>query len=498
MRRIRAGRAALGTVAVAFAAVFGVFAGGAAHGSTVARRTRWPYRRRAVMLAAALALPLAVLAQASPALAASPKVTITCAATNDCTASGTGFTPSGKVQVQATAGTTVFSTSTLVASAPTRQCVTTSLGKPVCFEVGGGTFTAALPVDYGLICNTTAAGAVQYTDVSSGAAVSEPVTWTGPCVQPTTTTLSIPSTVDTSWSAVNPASVTAGTAYVTSGTITITVNGATACSYTAGASSGCTLSLPAGDDQVQASYAGSAIPPYDPSSASVTVNVLQVQQADLTDDQNAWAGYADTDGTTYYTAVTGSWIVPVVNCANGVATSSATWVGIDGDGNNSSTVEQIGTDSNCILFSPSYWAWFEMWPSGPVTLPANDPVFPGDQMSARVTANGDWSFTLTITDNTADWTFSTTQTNTGAQEASAECITERPDDGGLPLADFGSVTFTGCEATAGNGNAAGVATPIWDHRYKPYELTNGSTVLAVASPLSDDGTQFTVTWQNGN
>ena len=455
--------------------------------------------RRVVMLAVALALPLAVAAQASPALAVevSPQVTITCASPTNCTASGTGFTPGGQVQVQATAGTTVFSSSSLVTSAPTRQCVTDPLGKPICLEVGGGAFTAALPVDYGLICNTTAAGTVRYADVSSGKAVSEPVTWTGPCVQPTTTTLSIPSTVDTGWSAVNPASVTAGTAYVTSGTITITVNGTTVCSYTAGASPGCTLNLPAGDDQVDASYAGSAIPPYDPSSASVTVNVLQVQLADQTDDQDRWAGYADTDGTTFYTAVSGSWIVPAPNCGNAIDTMSATWVGIDGTGNNSGTVEQTGTSSNCVLFGASYSAWYEMYPSDPVTLPANDPVYAGNQMSASVTATGDGSFTLTITDNSAGWTFSTTQTNINAQQASAECIEERPDDLGLPLADFGSVTFTGCEATAGNGNAAGAATPIWDHRYEPFELTNGGTVQAVASPLSDDGTQFTVTWLHG-
>lgn len=210
---------------------------------------------------------------------------------------------------------------------------------------------------------------MQYTNVSSGAAVSEPVIWTGPCVQPTTTTLSIPSTVDTDWSAVNRASVTAGSTGATSGTITITVNGATAFSHTAGASSGCTLNLPAGDDQVQASYAGSAIPPYEPS-ASVTVNVLQVQLTDQTDDQSAWAGYADRDGTTFYTAVTGSWTVPAVNCVNVVATTSSTCVGLDADDNNSSTVEQIGTDSYCTLFNGSYWAWYQMHPSGPVAINA--------------------------------------------------------------------------------------------------------------------------------
>jgi hypothetical protein len=170
------------------------------------------------MLAAALAVPLAVAAQASPALAASPQVTITCAGTNNCTASGTGFTPSGQVNAQAYAGNTVFSSSDLTASAPTRQCVTNPLGKPVCFEVGGGAFTAALPVDYGLVCDVTAAGTMQYTDVSSGVTVSEPVRWTGPCVTPTTTTLSIPSTVDTGWSAINPARVNAGSTAVASGT----------------------------------------------------------------------------------------------------------------------------------------------------------------------------------------------------------------------------------------------------------------------------------------
>jgi hypothetical protein len=460
-----------------------------------------------VMLAVGLAPLLTVPAQASPALAASPQVTITCASPTNCTASGTGFTPSGQVQVQATAGTTVFSTSSLVASSRTTECLTTSTGKRICYKVGGGDFTAALPVDYGLACNTTAAGTVQYTNVSSGAAVSEPITWTGPCVQPTTTTLSIPSTVDTGWSAVNPASVAAGSIRVTSGTITITVNGATACSYTAGASSGCTLSLPAGNDDVQASYAGSVIPPYNPSSASRTVNVLQaIQQPGSTADSSAWAGYVDVVGppafypTSVYSAVGGSWIVPAVNCSNAVGTASATWVGLDGAGDHNHTVEQIGTVSSCTLFNGSYWAWYQMFPSGPVIInavPENSPVFPGDHMSASVTATGNGSFALTITDNSEDWTYSTTQTNLDAQQASAECIEERPSDLGLPLADFGSVTFTGCEAIAGNGPGANVATPIWDHPLQFDELKNGSTVLAVPSPLTADGTQFTVSWLHG-
>jgi hypothetical protein len=168
---------------------------GEPEGGPASGRMKGRWRRHVVMLAAAAAVPLAVAAQAAPALAAvSPQVTISCTATNNCTASGTGFTPSGQVKVQALAGSTAFYSSTLTASAPSQVCVTGL--KPHCYEVGGGAFTAALPVDYGLICDTTAAGTMEYTDVASGVTVSKPVTWTGPCVTPTTTTLSIPSTVD--------------------------------------------------------------------------------------------------------------------------------------------------------------------------------------------------------------------------------------------------------------------------------------------------------------
>lgn len=210
---------------------------------------------------------------------------------------------------------------------------------PHCYEVGGGAFTATLPVDYGLMCDTTAAGTMEYTDVASGVTVSKPVTWTGPCVTPTTTTLSIPSTVDTGWSASNPASVTAGSTAVTSGTVTIAVNGASVCSYTAGTSSGCTLAnLPAGTDQVQASYSGSTIPPYDPSSTSATVTVLQAQPTGNATSPN-WAGYVATGGPC--TGASASWTVPAATCGNAVATTSATWVGIERVGQQSR-----GTDRN--------------------------------------------------------------------------------------------------------------------------------------------------------
>ena len=69
---------------------------------------------------------------------------------------------------------------------------------------------------------------------------------------------------------------------------------------------------------------------------------------------------------------------------------------------------------------------------------------------------------------------------------------EQPSDGGLPLSNFGSVTFTQANATGSNGSA----TPIWDHPDLAVDMTT-STHKATVSPPSNDGTQFTITWLHG-
>src|ERR1700678_2931249 len=56
-----------------------------------------------------------------------------------------------------------------------------------------------------------------------------------------------------------------------------------------------------------------------------------------------WAGYADTAGT--YTTVSASWTQPAGTCSSG-DTYAAFWIGIDGY--SSSTVEQTGTELDCI------------------------------------------------------------------------------------------------------------------------------------------------------
>jgi hypothetical protein len=451
---------------------------------------RWRAKAAVVLLTVGASSLGAVGLLASPALAASLQVTITCTAANSCTATGTGFTPGGQVLEQASSSSGVFSSSYLTASSPTRMCVSGGL-KPICFSAPGGHFTAPLPTDYGLVCDATAAGTVSYTDVTSHAVVTKPVTYVGPCPQPTTTTLSIPLTIDAGWaSSTRPAIVTAGSTLVLSGTVTITINGTAFCSYAPETGPGCTLvNLPAGTDHVQAAYSGSAEPRYDPSSASATVTVLPVHSS-VTVNAGSWAGYVATGDT--FTSVSGSWIVPTANCGFPTWSYSSTWVGLDGFGDN--PIEQIGTDSNCILGTGDH-AWWEMYPGGgtiigDLGLTDDDPVYPGDLMSASVTATGTpGTYTLTIEDQTQEWTYTTTQSNPGANGVSAEWIEEQPS-GGVQLTNFGSVTFSQCRDTGSEGTAL----PIWDHPNLALTMADGSTTKASVSPVSEDGTQFTVTF----
>jgi hypothetical protein len=195
-----------------------------------------------------------------------------------------------------------------------------------------------------------------------------------------------------------------------------------------------------------------------------------------------WSGYAAHSG--HYTMVSANWNEPTVTCS-GAATYSSFWVGLDGY--SSSSVEQTGSESDCRGGSPTYFAWYEMYPNPPVTI--GHPVSPGDAMSASVTAGTKSSFKLAISDHTQGWTFTTTKTLTGAAQSSAEAIAEAPSSisGVLPLADFGTVHFS---STMVNGKSIGSFTPV-----KIVMTTKGGTVKALPSALSG-GTAFSVTWKH--
>jgi hypothetical protein len=202
----------------------------------------------------------------------------------------------------------------------------------------------------------------------------------------------------------------------------------------------------------------------------------------LHDTSDNWAGYAATGGN--YTSVSASWVQPSVTCGS-EDTYSSFWVGIDGDG--TSSVEQTGTEADCSGGQAQYSSWYEMYPANPVNY--NDTVTPGDSFTASVTTDGSGNFTLTLTDNTAGWNETTTQSSTTAQDGSAEVIAEAPySNGVLPLSDFGTVDFTGATA---NGSAIGGASPTQINL-----VSDGGVTEATTSGLDSSGEDFSVTWSS--
>jgi hypothetical protein len=205
-----------------------------------------------------------------------------------------------------------------------------------------------------------------------------------------------------------------------------------------------------------------------------------------------WSGYADQAAT--FSDVKGSWTQPSVSCASRSRAYASFWVGLDGYTSNS--VEQTGTDSDCAGRNrPVYYAWYEMYPALPVTL-SNRPVAPGDSMSGEVSAFGTL-FTVTVTDHTRGWTFTTSQTVTGAQRSSAEWVAEAPSNCAstctvLPLANFGTMSFAGA-ATTGNGTTGTISS------FHPDEIvmvTTNGTIKALPSALNTAGTGFSDAWHH--
>jgi hypothetical protein len=197
-----------------------------------------------------------------------------------------------------------------------------------------------------------------------------------------------------------------------------------------------------------------------------------------------WAGYAAAGNAGTFTSVSASWTEPAVTCT-ATNTFASFWAGLDGDGTN--TVEQTGTEADCDGGAAAYQGWFEMFPNAPVFY--DNPVQPGDAMSASVVANGGGAFTLTLADATQGWTQTTNQTSDAAQLGSAEVIAEAPSNGTtvLPLSNFGTVSFTGVtadNAAIGNENPAALT------------MVSADDVTEATPSALAGGNAFAVTWDS--
>jgi hypothetical protein len=175
-----------------------------------------------------------------------------------------------------------------------------------------------------------------------------------------------------------------------------------------------------------------------------------------------WSGYVATPkkgGAKSFRYVAASYEVPSVNCSVTNYAFSYHWVGLDGwtDG----TVEQDGIGSFCVSGSPTYFAWYEMYPAG---VTEEFAVNPGDAITSSVTFNGGTSYTMQLTDQTTGQNFNVATTCTSTcPNSSAEVITEgytsSPYNG---TADFGEEHYDTASIQSAKGLSGGLTGTNWN------------------------------------
>jgi len=228
---------------------------------------------------------------------------------------------------------------------------------------------------------------------------------------------------------------------------------------------------------------------------------------DSSESSSNWSGYVVVGASGSATLAFASWTVPAVTCSKGVTAYSAFWVGIDGF--TSKTVEQIGTNSECVLGIPIYYSWYEFYPK--LAKPIGS-VKAGDVIEAAVSysaATG--KFTVAIEDLATGKIFSSTAIVSGAARNSIEFIAEAPEVCALSgcslasLANFGSVGFgmdnTKVTYSCGlvmNGQPGNIGSFSSSNVFSVSMVgeNDASVVKAQPSSLSLDGSSFSITWEN--
>ena len=194
-----------------------------------------------------------------------------------------------------------------------------------------------------------------------------------------------------------------------------------------------------------------------------------------------WAGYVATGQS--FTAVSGTWVVPTVQPSSASA-ASGTWIGIDGFNNGS--VIQTGTAQNSGNGRTSYSAWYELYPSPPVTIGS---VAPGDVMKASITQSSPGTWTISITDLTSGQSASGSGPYNGPG-TSAEWIEEAPFSARTgttaTLANFGTAQFRAI--------GVGGATPAADSLTGLAIADSSGNIIAYPSDYDASQGAFTVTY----
>ena len=203
----------------------------------------------------------------------------------------------------------------------------------------------------------------------------------------------------------------------------------------------------------------------------------------VSDISRNWSGYAAQNGQ--YTQVSGTWKVPSVTGSD-PSSADAAWVGIGGISSNdliqSGTEDTFDADGQVTAS-----AFYELLPDAPVTIPTVTPR-PGDTVTVSISQQQPDQWQISFADTTNGQTFSTTVSYTSSL-SSAEWIEEAPSDGygTVPLANFGSVSFTHASSNQGTLSQSGA---------QPLAMADdqGQT-LATPSAIGSDGASFSVSDQ---
>jgi len=220
---------------------------------------------------------------------------------------------------------------------------------------------------------------------------------------------------------------------------------------------------------------------------------LLTDSANRRSNSSDWSGYVVATNLNnpqpLVTRIEASWIVPKVNLSMRNSFSAA-WIGVGGQFKDP-TLIQTGTEQDSINGVETYSAWYELLPHVEVTIDSLS-VSPGDRITASISLSDPSANTwlIEIHDFTGEQSFQNSVVYFSSM-FSAEWIAERPSVNNVlrNLADFSELTFTGCAATVG-----GKVETISSLPSIQVTMNNQSTELASVSPLSSNGSSFTVNY----
>ncbi|KAF8209303.1 peptidase A4 family-domain-containing protein [Mycena galopus ATCC 62051] len=218
-----------------------------------------------------------------------------------------------------------------------------------------------------------------------------------------------------------------------------------------------------------------------PRLPSTGINSLVKSNVTHAEVSSNWAGASFESAAGTYKSVTGTFVVPTPKVPSGSSSSgsfaASAWVGIDGD-TCGTAILQTGIDFNIDNGRVSFDAWYEYFPASSTDF-TGIPIAAGNTIKLTATAASTTSGTVTIENVSTGVTVSKSLTSSAKLcLENAEWIVEDFEEGNslVPFANFGTVTFTGAQATTESGTVVGpTGAVIIDLEQNNKVLTSVST-----------------------